>query len=245
MKKILLIIGGILLIPVAIVVAVIAIPSVEVSELQNIGVVRELDDAQTLDMNLLMHSGELTVSSVGGYLVNAEFEFNVEAWHPTVDYEVVGSVGKLDIENPEQRYFNHSGVNTVNRWDVRLNNDLSLNVDAVIGAGDANFDMRELNPTDIEIDAGAGDVTLDLRGDWSHDIHVDIDASVGQVHVLVSDEMRVQASVTELIGSISTSGFTEIDDTYVSEFGTRTDATIYLNINKGIGDVTLQVDNIE
>ncbi len=89
--------------------------------------------------------------------MEGKFSYNVADWKPVVDYRAGGaSTGELKLSQP-----NSSGSsfgNSVNNWDVKLNEELPLDVTANLGAGEANLDLGKMNLNRVEMSIGAGKV---------------------------------------------------------------------------------------
>src|SRR3712207_6016059 len=72
---------------------------VEVGELQTDSRSVEMEGADSVKASLRLAVGELDVGggAAQSRLMEADFAYNVAAWEPSVDYEVVGDSGELDV----------------------------------------------------------------------------------------------------------------------------------------------------
>ena len=129
--------------------------SVATGETRNETVTFDLDDSKSVRVELSMGSGELRVASGTSKLMEGKFSYNVPDWKPVVDYRAGGtSTGELKLSQPTS---SGSGFgNSVNNWDVKLNDEPALDVTANLGAGEANLDLGKMNLNRVEMGIGAG-----------------------------------------------------------------------------------------
>ena len=162
-----------------------------------------------------MGSGELRVTSGTSKLMEGKFSYNVADWKPVVDYRAGGtSTGELKLSQP-----NSSGSsfgNSVNNWDVKLNDGPALDVTANLGAGEANLDLGKMNLNRVEMSIGAGKVDMDLRGEPKRDYTVQIRGGVGETVVHLPKDVGIAASATKGIGDISIEGLENQDGVWVN-----------------------------
>src|SRR4051812_26144514 len=102
----------------------------------------DLDNSELTRVELKMAAGELNVAGGSAKLADAEFTFNVPAWKPRVEYHSTGARGDLLIEQP--RGIGSDG-NTSNRWDLKLNDGVLMDLVTHLGAGEARMDLGSLS----------------------------------------------------------------------------------------------------
>ena len=95
---------------------------VEVGELQTESRSVDLGNADSVDIELDMSSGTMNIAGGAHDLLNADFMYNVAAWKPEINYNVMGNQGKLIVRQPRMR--GTIGPTAHNEWDVRLNKDI-------------------------------------------------------------------------------------------------------------------------
>ena len=134
--------------------------SVTTGETRNDALSFDIGTAKSANVSLRMGSGELRVSSGTQKMMEGTFAYNVADWKPVVDYRVSGTTGNLNIAQPNA---GGSFGNTVNKWDVRLNGEVALDVTANLGAGEAHLELGELNLSRVEMNIGAGEVTIAVQ----------------------------------------------------------------------------------
>jgi hypothetical protein len=209
--------------------------SVVTGETRNESVSFDLGEATSARVDLRMGSGELQVNSGTPKLVEGKFAYNVADWKPVVDYRA-GTTGELKISQP-----NSSGSfgNTVNRWDVKLNGELPLDITATLGAGEANLELGTMTLSRVEMNIGAGKVTMDLRGEPKHDYTVQIRGGVGETVVYLPKDVGIAASATKGIGDISTERLENRDGVWVNPARIGAPVTVRLDVKGGVGAIRL------
>jgi hypothetical protein len=128
---------------------------VEVGELQAQTRSVEVDGADSVRANVRIALGELDVGGGADRLMEADFAYNVAAWEPRVNYEVVGNSGELAVEQQGLG----EGIPTRdvrNEWDLRLNDDVPIDIAVQMGGGVGNLDLDSLALRGLNLDVGAG-----------------------------------------------------------------------------------------
>jgi len=199
----------------------------------------ELQGAERVDVHLRMGAGELDLGGGADALAEAEFTYNVPAWQPTIDYVVAGEEGELWIEQPEAKNLGLESYRYA--WDVRFTEDVPLSLDVGLGAGESEIDLSTLTVSELDLKVGVGGVALDLTGERRRDVEVTIRGGVGEATVLLPDDVGVEATVGGGLGELSVSGLTQEGDVYVNDAYGASEATIRLDVEGGIGGVTLEV----
>ncbi len=196
----------------------------------------ELDKAETARVAIRMGAGELHVNSGTPKLLEADFAYNVPEWKPVVDYRAAGSGGDLTISQP-----NTSGSfrRTVNKWDLKLNGQLPLDVTTTLGAGDATLEFGQMNLNSVDVSMGAGELKLDLRGEPKRDYNVHVSGGVGEATVYLPKDAAISARASGGIGEISGSGLEKRDGVWMNPDRPQGPVTIHLDIKGGVGSIHL------
>ena len=198
----------------------------------------DLDDSKSVRVELSMGSGELRVASGTSKLMEGKFAYNVADWKPVVDYRAGGtSTGELKLSQP-----NSSGSsfgNSVNNWDVKLNDGMPLEITANLGAGEANLELGRLNLNRVELNIGAGAMKVDLRGEPKRDYTVQIRGGVGETIVQLPKDVGISATATKGIGDIATEGLENRDGVWVNPDRIGAPVTVRLDVKGGVGQIRL------
>ena len=219
----------------------------------------DLGGASKALVELQMGAGRVTLSGGASHLMDATFTYNVTAWKPIVDYVVNGDEGRLLVRQPSGTYQAFSGSYR-NDWDIRLSSTTPVDLDLKNGAGDMDMDLSDTMVRTLTIDSGAssttikaspkamtsltvkagvGSVNLDLTGDWKNSADVHVNGGVGSIKLVVPENVGVTINAQRGLGSIDASGFTRNGSTYRNAAWGTTAVTLNLDLNVGVGSVTI------
>ncbi len=215
---------------------------VEVGELRTETRSVDVKNAESVQVNLRLAVGELDVG--GGVeeprLMEADFAYNVAAWEPGVDYEVVGDSGELSVQ---QRGLTE-GIPTRdvrNEWEVNLNDEVPVKLAVQMGGGVGNLDLDNLALTGLNLDVGAGATRVDLSGEWERDVSAVVRGGAGQVTVLLPSRIGVKVDAGTRLGRVNAEGLREDGKAYVNEAYGEADATLTVEVTGGVGQINLEV----
>jgi hypothetical protein len=185
--------------------------------------------------------GEGTVHVGGGApgLMRARFTYNVADWRPAVSYGVTRAVAHVAVEQPTTHDIFRGGDAVRNEWDVRLGNQVPLNLSVDEGAGTNTLRLRGLSLTALEVNAGVGVTTLDLGGAWTRSFTAHVRGASGDLTILLPSRVGARVVVHHGLGSISAGGLHAAGDTYVNDAYGTTPVAVDVRIDTGMGDITL------
>ena len=238
-------------------------PEFKVGPLQTESRSIELDGAEVIRTEIEIGAGELDVNGGAADLLQADFKYNVAELKPEVNY----SADKLSILTPETEgmaaFWDLDDYE--NEWDLSFNDTVSMEMKIFLGAGRANLKVGDLTLTSLDIDTGAGEVNLDLQGssaltrltidagvsavtvdltgDWQTNLDADIKAGVGDLTLLLPQAACVRVEVEGGISNTNTTGLTKDGDVYINPACDQSDVTLRIDINAGIGNINLNLDN--
>ena len=192
--------------------------------------------AKSVNISLETSAGEFTISGGASHLLDADFKYSDSYGTPRVAYNVDGGVGHLNISQDDSTV--HFGKSH-NEWNLRLSNDVPLELKVEMGAGRGRLRLRDLPVTRLEMSMGAGQADVDLTGDRKSDLTANLEGGVGQVTIRLPRKVGVVVRASGGIGSISAHGFRHEDDEYTNEAYGKTPATIHLKVEGGIGQINL------
>jgi hypothetical protein len=192
--------------------------------------------AHTVSANIDLPAGTLKVGGGSAKLLDADFLYRESEGKPRVDYNVNGDHGQLAISGEEKRL--HLGT-THSTWDLRFANDVPLDLNLQMGAGQSDLRFRDLDVRRVEINIGAGEMQLDLTGERKNNLDVEIQGGIGSASIYLPKEVGVKVHASGGIGAVSADGLAKEDDDYVNSAYGKTPATITLDIQGGIGAIDL------
>jgi N-terminal domain of toast_rack, DUF2154/Domain of unknown function (DUF5668) len=204
--------------------------------------VRTIDgqNAKSAEVSVDAGAGQVTVSGGSSHLLDADFRFTNSFDNPRVDYNVSNGVGQLNVSQDGQGTHTHyfMGVSH-NDWNLRLGNDIPLELRVNMGAGQGTFHLRDLPLTHLEVEMGAGQVEVDLTGDRKKDLDAELKGGVGEATVRLPKNVGVVVQAHGGIGAVNAHGLKHEDDQYTNDAYGKTPATIHLTVQGGIGSISL------
>jgi hypothetical protein len=205
----------------------------------HISEVRDLQGVTSLDAEVSMTAGDLDLSGGTSKAFEGEFDYATNWARPNIAYTVSGKSGDLNIFQQ-----NHGPLlGPDNTWQVKLNDEVPIDLQIKMGAAKGNLNFRNVNLKQLRIEAGVGKIDLDLTGNREADLNVDIHGGVGQAVIRLPKNIGVSVRAKGGIGAITTAGLTKQGDDYVNESFGHSAHTIHVEINGGIGNIDLSVQN--
>jgi hypothetical protein len=199
----------------------------------------ELGRAESAEVKLDIGVGELRIQGGARELMEAYFSYNIEHWKPEIDYRIVRDRGVLTVRQGESRGMTVGRKR--NRWDIGLNDDIPLDLNIDFGVGEGKIDLTGLALKSLDIDMGIGELVLDLSGDRKHSFDVILDGGIGSATIYLPEHIGVRARIDGGIGSIDARGFKKRGDIYTNDAFGKTDVSIDIDVDAGIGSIELRL----
>jgi hypothetical protein len=194
--------------------------------------------AKSVQVNLSMNVGELKVAGGATDLLEADFTYNVPEWKPQVRYNISGSVGSLEVEQPGS---SSSTGDTRNDWDLRFSDKTPMEMTVKMGAGRSTLTLAGLALERLELNVGAGETTVDLTGDWKKNLSAEIHGGVGRATVRLPREVGVRVVAHGGLGAIRADGFEKRDDAFVNSQYGKSPVTLQIEVEGGVGEIELEL----
>ena len=195
----------------------------------------DLEGAKTVSADLNIGAGQLTLRGGSSHLMDADFDYNERAGTPQIDYAVDAGKGDLKIS---QELEGHIG-GTRNNWTLHFNNNVPLDLNIDMGAGEGDLRLRDLDVTNLTVNMGAGRVEVDLTGDRKKDLDADIEGGVGQAVIRLPRKIGVIVNATGGIGTIDAGGLKHDGDEYTNAAYGKSPVTLRLKVQGGVGQISL------
>jgi hypothetical protein len=203
----------------------------------------ELAGGDPVRVEIFFGAGKLQVSGGAEHLLDADFTYNVAELKPQVE----STDGLLVIRQPEVQ-----GLPSLqrlsefrNEWNLRLNNEVPMELAVDVGAGTIDLRPAGLSLTRLEIDLGATQGTIDLTGDWARDLEVAIDSGAANITVLLPADIGVHIDIDAGPTAIQTTGLTRDGEFYVNDAYGVSPVTQQIKLATGIGVVNLVIVGAE
>jgi hypothetical protein len=235
---------------------------VRVGRLQTESETVELGDATSVRVEIDMGAGELEVAGGAAELLEADFTYNVAELKPEVDY----SGGTLTVRTPDVETGIGSLLDITDyryEWDLRLNDDVPMELQVNVGAGQTNLRLGSLSLTRLDVAGGAGEVlvdlsgsdsltrldigggagalTLDLTGAWQNDLEATIGGGVGKRILILPRDTGVRVKVDVGVGGVVAAGFTKEGEYYTNDAYGQSEVTLNLEVAGGVGETELRL----
>lgn len=207
-------------------------PGKEVTESKSV----EKDKAEMVKVSLEIAAGELRVSGGAAKLMEGDFTYNVEKWKPEIRYEGSNFRGNLTIK---QSGGSSTMGNVKNEWNVRLSDDVPMDISVKMGAGESKLKLGDMKLRSIEVHLGAGRCEMDLRGKPDKSYDATIRGGVGEATIYVPKEVGVIAEAKGGLGEIKVRGLTKDGSSYHNEAYGKAKTTIRLDVTGGIGAINI------
>lgn len=200
----------------------------------------ERPKANMVDVTVAMSAGELEMTGGAGKLMEGQFTFSGGNQGPEVQFEDSSFRGRLNITNKSRS--TTIGNNARNTWRIKLAEDIRMDLNVTLGAGESNLNLGKLMLRSAKVQLGAGQVDLDLRGPKRSSCDIEIRGGVGEATVWVPNDVGVVAEAKGGIGEVSVQGLRRDGDRWVNGQYGKSPVTIRLDVKGGIGQINLRAE---
>jgi hypothetical protein len=200
----------------------------------------ELGDAKSVRVEINMGAGNLEVTGGADKLLEADFTYNVAKLKPEVKY----TDGTLVVWQPGSKGLPAlQGITDYrNEWGLRLPDGVPMDLRVNLGAGTSNLKLAGLSLTGLDVILGAGEYMIDLSGDWIRDLNVSINTGAANIRLRLPRDVGVRVKVEAGPHTIETTDLTQDGDVYTNAAYGVSDVTMQINMETGIGQINLEVE---
>lgn len=208
-----------------------------------------LEGATEGAVEIMLGAGKLQVASGAdaANLAEGDFEYRPPTLAPIIEPSGSGTERKVLMRQGRQDDFRRIGTglfqgDLVSDWEVRLSEAVPLDLIVSLGAGEGDLDLRGVDIERLRMDCGAGDVTVDLSGERSRDIRADVQAGAGEITLRFPRDVGVRVmGAQDGVGSWNADGFVRDGNYYANDAYATSDVKIDVDVQRGVGDVTLEL----
>lgn len=194
-------------------------------------------DVERLHVRVSMGAGILEVHGCDCGFARAQLRYDSRLSRPRVDYRVNEGQAWLSIEDDDIEIRRR---HETKQFELCLGTEVPTAVELELGAGTARFASGNIELTQLEIDGGVGELSLDLST-LRQDARVRVDAGVGEVDIVVPDQLAVDVTVDRGIGELELHGFEELDrDRWRQDGSTPEAPRLALDVNAGVGEIRIR-----
>lgn len=220
------------------------------------------DEATFVNVEVAFWGGKIDISGGARELMDANFEYSELEWKPEVDYRLKNKIGNLKVSMPDAEGEINLNDEDLNQWDIRLNNDIPMDLNIKLGGGEGYYDLCNLKMNSLEIKLGggklnidlknsslprldfkavAGEAIIDLSGKWNNDLDADFVCGFGELTLKLPENIGVKVKATGIMGNVEAPGFSKDGSTYTNDAYRKAKITLYIDIFGGIGNVNLEL----
>jgi hypothetical protein len=201
----------------------------------------ESDKAEELELEVNMGAGELTLEQGSKEWVTGVAKYNNKELEPEVSYKLTGDTGEITIDQSKSEDINVNKGGLKNEWNLQVTNKVPMELIVNSGASASTLNLSGLKLQDLQINAGVGDLTVDLSGDWNNSFDVNMDMGVGVTTLILPKDVGVKVISEKGLGVRSVEGLSsEGDGVYVNDKLGKSDVTITVNADLGIGEFEIK-----
>ena len=215
-------------------------PRARVGALENESQSVELEEAGPVRVDVDFGAGDLEITGGAEKLLEADFTYNVPRLRPEVKYRN----GRLSVRQPGT-----SGLPALrgitsfrNEWDLRLYDDVPMDLSVDVGGGSGDLQLAGLSLTGLDVSLGAGDYMVDLSGDWARNLKASINAGAAILDLRLPREIGVRVAIESGPHTVDATGLTQDGGVYTNAAYGKSDVTLWIEIEAGIGHINLEVE---
>ena len=202
-----------------------------------------LDGATSGNVSITMGAGEMTLN--GGAADKDLMEISVfskaSEWQPEVSSTLNNSVKTVRITDKGHTGKAWFAVDSPNRWEIRLSDQVPVAADVRIGAGDCRLVLGTLNLTSLNVHAGAGDTEIDFSRYHGGRFDAAIMHGIGDLTLRVPGSGNTRITIDQGVGDIAGSGFSMNNGAYVTAGFNPALPVNEIIVKQGVGDLRLEM----
>lgn len=222
----------------------------------------EYSKAENVIVDITVDYGKFTISGGSDNLVDAEFKYVEEELKPVMNYKERDDRGVLAIYMSKFHLNDDNEYKSENKafCNLKLTNNIPLDVDLTFGAGKGEFDfegmkLKSLNAKTgagkfdfnlantsvrrVNLDAGAGEADIDLTGKWRNNLNAEFTCGIGKITIRFPKDINIKVHTTGLLGAINARGFSKNKRDYSYTPKEDVDETLYVQVTGAIGEINL------
>lgn len=212
-----------------------------VGELRTESKTVEVGDADSVHVEIEFGAGELRLTGGAQDLLEADFTYNVDKLRPAVEY----TDGSLVVRQPDVRgeFADFQVIRDFrSEWDLRFNDRVPMELTLNMGAGTSDLQLADLALTGLDIEIGAGVSTIDLSGDWARDLDASIKTGAADLTLRLPSDVGVRVEVESGPTAVTAPGFSRDGTVYTNGAYGSADVNLRIDIDAGIGAITLELE---
>lgn len=211
-------------------------PTKMLFETQQVG----LPDTKTVTAAIDFKSGLLNLSGGAEGLLEADFQYSLEAQRPQIDYQLnTGDTASLVVRQPEA--LAPLFTSQRNQWDLQINAQVPLYLKLNLGAGLINLNLAGLSLTGVDIFSHQpNSLTLNLTGYWQQNLPISIQGKGGILSLLLPQGSGVRLELGGRVGKISPGTLQRQGQVFWNQAYSPADVALQVSIAGDFDEVRLE-----
>lgn len=218
----------------------------------------DLKNFKKLKAAVSINAGTLNLSSHSSTLAKFNSTYSKSNWQAKLSVDK--AAGSLTIRQPEENNNNMKDGDR-NDWKIQIPNTLPTEIALALGAGDgsvnlSNSKLTKLNLdagagsfslnlsntslTELDVNAGVGSLTVDISGKQADNLNATINGGIGEITLVFPREAAIRVNVNGL-GNLEREGFVKKNGYYVNNNSGKSQGSIDVTVNGGLGKVKLKL----
>ncbi|HEV2990083.1 MAG TPA: toast rack family protein [Candidatus Angelobacter sp.] len=199
--------------------------------------------AKSAAVRISMRAGEINLSGGAEKFMDGDFRYQKDL-KPEIDYKVMDTVGILSLaqKGPQTLFVNGlSGFRgEYDRWNVRLNNSLPMDMKVDIAAGRGKLRLGGLLLNHLAVGVGSGVVSINLTGTWRRSMKALINGGFGKTSIQLPANVGVRVKLDPGIALVNISGLKKKGGFYVNQALGKSAVTLDLEVSTGFGIINIE-----
>jgi hypothetical protein len=125
-------------------------------------------------------------------------------------------------------------------WDVRLSQDLPLELHVKFGAGKADLKLAGLSLSRLQVEGGVGALVLDLSGEWGHSLEAMVRTGIGDTTLRLPQNAGVRLQSMVGFGSTHPAGLAWDGEAYTNAAYGKSPVTLEITVEGGMGKINFE-----
>ncbi len=197
---------------------------------------QEIGDTNKADVDIAMAAGEMNIGVLDDSNALIAGEVSVGTWQEIrSEYKIQGSTGYYFLRSLNPVFYPGNDWT----WNLGLTPDIPLDLDASMGAGEMELELREVAVASLDASQGVGELKVILPEGVSMD--GDISQAIGEIVIFVPEGVAVRVEVSKAISNLDVPGdFEKRGDYYYSPDYETADEKIDLDVSQAIGNIEVR-----
>ena len=165
-----------------------------------------LQDADRAKIDLRMAGGSIDVSALSDStnLVEARVQYSKRSNQVDDRFQVRSGQAEWTLRSRQESNLT-TGDDWSDKWSIKLNGRIPLDLDVELAAGRFDADLRALQVSRIDVDVAAGSATINLP-EAAGTTEVTVKMAVGEVTIIAPAGAGIRVWPSKLLGSLNISG---------------------------------------